>query len=90
MRERKRETCCFLKLVPKFIINDISFYQQLDVPHSVSKRYAHSLSVFIMSPHCVWIITVGGGVDKKTLVKFPNTVMLTELGKYKVMSGWLT
>ena len=68
------------------IINDInliiSFYQQLDVPHSVSKRRSHSLSVFIMSPHCVWIITVGGGVDRKAYIKFPNIVMLTELGKY--------
>ena len=36
-----------------------------------------------MSPHCVWIITVGGGVgDTKTPVKFPNIVKLTELGKY--------
>ena len=60
----------------------ISFYKQLDVPHSVSKRCGHSLSVFIMSPHCVWIITVGGLVDTETLVTFPNIVMLTELGKY--------
>ena len=36
-----------------------------------------------MSPHCVWIITVGGRVDTKTLiVTFPNIFMLTELGKY--------
>ena len=35
-----------------------------------------------MSPRCVWIITVGGGVDEKVPVKFPNIVMLTELGKY--------
>ncbi|XP_019850330.1 PREDICTED: uncharacterized protein LOC109581038 [Amphimedon queenslandica] len=33
---------------------------KLDVPHSVSKRLAHSLSVFVTSPHCVWIMTVGG------------------------------
>ena len=52
------------------------------MPHSVSKRWAHSLSVFIMSPHCVWIITVGGLDDTKTPVKFPNIVMLTELRKY--------
>ena len=56
----------------------ISFYQQLDVPHSVSKRCAHSLSVFIMSPHCVWIITVGG--YDYGFISFPNIVMLTELG----------
>ena len=35
-----------------------------------------------MSLHCVWIITVGGKVDANTPVKFPNIVMLTELGKY--------
>ena len=34
-----------------------------------------------MSPYCVWIITAGGGVDK-SIIKFPNIVMLTELGKY--------
>uniref|UniRef100_A0A1X7T0D1 Uncharacterized protein n=1 Tax=Amphimedon queenslandica TaxID=400682 RepID=A0A1X7T0D1_AMPQE len=53
---------------------------KLGVPHSVSKRSNHSLSVFIMSPHCVWIITAGGFVDKRlTLVTNPNIVMLTEL-----------
>ena len=58
-----------------------SFYQQLDVPHFVNERHGHSLSVFIMSPHCVWIITAGGIVDGRwTLVTNPNIVMLTELG----------
>ena len=61
----------------------IIFYQQLDVPHSVSWRQGHSLSVFTMSPHCVWIITVGGAVDGCDTVEYPNVVMSTELGKYK-------
>ncbi|XP_019862176.1 PREDICTED: uncharacterized protein LOC109590738 [Amphimedon queenslandica] len=53
---------------------------KLDVPHSVSERYGHSLSVFIMSPHCVWMITVGGCVDRTgTLITYPNSTMLTEL-----------
>ncbi|XP_019860615.1 PREDICTED: uncharacterized protein LOC109588952 [Amphimedon queenslandica] len=53
---------------------------KLDVPHFVCKRWAHSLSVFIMSPHCVWIITDGGVVDiRRTFVANPNIVMLTEL-----------
>ncbi|XP_019854456.1 PREDICTED: uncharacterized protein LOC109583509 [Amphimedon queenslandica] len=53
---------------------------KLAVPHSVSKRSNHSLSVFIMSPHCVWMITAGGGVDKmRILVTNPNIVMITEL-----------
>ena len=39
-----------------------------------------------MSPHCVWIITVGGlgDVDDDAL-EYSNIVMLTELGKYKVI-----
>ena len=38
-----------------------------------------------MSPHCVWIITVGGFVDKIcTPVTNPNTVMLTELGQFSI------
>ena len=60
----------------------LSFYQKLDVPHSVSKRWCHSLSVIIMSPHCVWMITVGGADDTKGYVKSPNIFMLTELGRY--------
>uniref|UniRef100_A0A1X7TH49 Protein kinase domain-containing protein n=1 Tax=Amphimedon queenslandica TaxID=400682 RepID=A0A1X7TH49_AMPQE len=62
-----------------FNINQHSWIK-LDVPHSVNKRCGHSLSVFIMSPHCVWIITAGGYVDKRrTLATNPNIVMLTEL-----------
>ncbi|XP_019859098.1 PREDICTED: uncharacterized protein LOC100636886 isoform X2 [Amphimedon queenslandica] len=53
---------------------------KLDVPHSVSKRNGHSLSVLIMSPHCVWITTVGGVDDKCcTLVTNPDIAMLTKL-----------
>ena len=38
-----------------------------------------------MSPHCVWIITVGGFVDdKSTPVTNPNIAMLTELGQCSV------
>uniref|UniRef100_A0A1X7SGL8 Uncharacterized protein n=1 Tax=Amphimedon queenslandica TaxID=400682 RepID=A0A1X7SGL8_AMPQE len=52
----------------------------LDVPDSVSKRLCHSLSVFIMSPCCVWIITAGGYVNATgALIANPNIVMLTEL-----------
>ncbi|XP_019859638.1 PREDICTED: U-box domain-containing protein 32-like [Amphimedon queenslandica] len=63
---------------------------KLAVPHSVSERWSHSLSVFIMSLHCVWIITTGGAIDKRlTLVTNPNIVMITELvtnskGEWKV------
>ena len=37
-----------------------------------------------MSPHCVWIITAGGGVDKSTPVTDPNIAMLTELGQCSI------
>ncbi|XP_019859375.1 PREDICTED: probable serine/threonine-protein kinase DDB_G0271682 [Amphimedon queenslandica] len=51
---------------------------KLDVPHSVSKRFIHSLSVFLVSPRCVWIITVGGAVDNRSVTN-PNIAMLTEI-----------
>uniref|UniRef100_A0A1X7SXY0 Uncharacterized protein n=1 Tax=Amphimedon queenslandica TaxID=400682 RepID=A0A1X7SXY0_AMPQE len=51
---------------------------KLAVPHSVSKRCGHSLSVFIMSPHCVWIITAGGAVHNGPVTN-PNIAMVTEL-----------
>ena len=36
-----------------------------------------------MNPHCVWIITAGGCVDKiRTFITNPNIAMLTELGQY--------
>ena len=56
------------------------------LPSSVSKRWGHSLSVFIMSPHFVWIITVGGVMiggqfyGDAGLIKDHTMVMLTELG----------
>ncbi|XP_019854320.1 PREDICTED: uncharacterized protein LOC109583419 isoform X2 [Amphimedon queenslandica] len=57
-------------------------WTKLDIPHIVRKRWGHSLSAFIMNPHCVWMITVGGAVDERqTLVINPNIVMLTELVK---------
>ena len=37
-----------------------------------------------MSPHCVWIVTVGGALDTSSFAEFPFTVMQTELGKYNI------
>ena len=56
---------------------------QINLPDSVTERFIHSLSTFIMGPYCVWLIVVGGGVNDKddTLVKDPNITMLVELGK---------
>uniref|UniRef100_A0A1X7T9G4 ZU5 domain-containing protein n=1 Tax=Amphimedon queenslandica TaxID=400682 RepID=A0A1X7T9G4_AMPQE len=56
---------------------------KLDIPRFVSQRYGHSLSAFIMSPHCVWIITVGGfdirGIYYTLATKNDNIFTLTEL-----------
>ena len=37
-----------------------------------------------MSPHCVWIVTVGGAGDNR-FVTNPNIAMLTELGQCIMM-----
>ena len=40
------------------------------------------MSTFIMGPHCVWLIAVGGQVKFDEVdVKDPNITMLVELGK---------
>ena len=56
---------------------------QINLPDSVTERCVHSLSTFIMGPHCVWLIVVGGVADYEdgTPVKDPNITMLIELGK---------
>ncbi|XP_003385415.2 PREDICTED: uncharacterized protein LOC100638082 [Amphimedon queenslandica] len=56
-----------------------SLWIKLDAPQTVCKRWAHSLLVFVMSPHRVWIVSVGGQVDKTSFVTHPNVVMLTEV-----------
>ena len=56
---------------------------QINLPDSVTERYGHSLSTFIMGPHCVWLIVVGGQVKiDKVAVTDDNITMLIELGKY--------
>ncbi|XP_019857992.1 PREDICTED: uncharacterized protein LOC109586177 isoform X2 [Amphimedon queenslandica] len=40
-------------------------WTKLGIHHSFSKRWAHSLSVFTLSPRCFWIITVGGASVSK-------------------------
>ena len=36
---------------------------QIDLPESVTKRYAHSLSTFYISKQCVWVVVTGGLID---------------------------
>ena len=58
-----------------------SILQQFDVPEFVRKRGGHSMSVFTMSPNCAWLVTVGGAINSKDFVTFPNIVVLTEIGQ---------
>ena len=51
------------------------------MPDSVSKRFAHSLSSFMISSHCTWLVVVGGAIDDKNYITHPNTTMIVELGK---------
>ena len=39
------------------------------------------MSVFTMSPNCAWLVTVGGAINSKDFVTFPNIVVLTEIGQ---------
>ena len=69
------------------------FILQINLPHSVSERYGHSLSVFTVGSNCVWIVVTGGAVEsciltidgvqqyQGTLVSQHNITMITELGK---------
>ncbi|XP_019859841.1 PREDICTED: uncharacterized protein LOC109588094 isoform X1 [Amphimedon queenslandica] len=50
---------------------------KLDVPKTFSLRYAHSLSSFVLSPHCALIVTVGGRChDSTAFITKPNIAML--------------
>ena len=72
-----------------------SLYLQIPLPESVTGRYGHSLTAVTMSPHCVWLVIVGGcekveledfGGGKKVPMDTPITdtnrlIMIIELGK---------
>ena len=69
------------------------FILQINLPHSVSKRSNHSLSVFTVGSNCVWIVVTGGIVGPRqltidgvqqyqyTAVSQHNNTMIIELGK---------
>ena len=67
---------------------------QIDLPHSVSDRYGHSLSVFTVGLNCVWIVVTGGANEIEVhvqplqqgtlLVQQPNITTIIELGKYTI------
>ena len=68
---------------------------QIPLPESVTGRYAHSLTTVTMSPHCVWLVIVGGykklewkdvggGVKKpmhRLITDTNRLIMIIELGK---------
>ena len=68
---------------------------QILLPESVTGRYFHSLTAVTMSPHCVWLVIVGGctevevrgdvgGVKKGVNIFIEDTnrqIMIIELGK---------
>ena len=63
-------------------------YLQIPLPESVTGRYCHSLTAVTMSPHCVWLVIVGGcewfDLMQKKHVLMTDTnrlTMIIELGK---------
>ena len=65
---------------------------QIDLPHSVSDRSSHSLSVFTVGLNYVWIVVTGGASEMIQLkfVKQPNITTIIELGKYTISSLLIT
>ena len=38
----------------------VNYISQIPLPESVTGRWQHSLTAVTMSPHCVWLVIVGG------------------------------
>ncbi|XP_019849570.1 PREDICTED: uncharacterized protein LOC100637873 isoform X1 [Amphimedon queenslandica] len=60
--------------------------KKIPLPESVTGRYAHSLTAVTMSPHCVWLVIVGGCeesqyVDFKIRVKVPTNTFITDTNR---------
>ena len=53
---------------------------QIDLPESVTKRGAHSLSTFYISKHYIWVMVTGGMIDARVSVTDPYITMIVELG----------
>ena len=77
-----------------YIVSVIDIYiLQINLPHFVSERCLHSLSVFTVGLNCVWIVVTGGCAERHketidgvaqysgTYVSHPNIAMVIELGK---------
>ena len=91
-------TCIIIHVQVKCIIN-ISHCLQIPLPESVTGRYDHSLTAVTMSPHCVWLVIVGGyeeivwkdvggGVKEPRNIYITDTnrlIMIIELGKILII-----
>ena len=71
----------------------ILYFLQIPLPDSVTRRYYHTVSSFVLDRNHVFLIIVGGGVKAEqkdvgggvmkwysTLVTDPNITMVVELG----------
>ena len=38
------------------------YLSQINLPDSVTKRYAHSMTTFEISNECVWVVVIGGSI----------------------------
>ena len=68
-------------------VDKISHCLQIPLPESVTDRYYHSLTAVTMSPHCMWLVIVGGceGYDEmlqehKPITDTNRLIMIIELG----------
>ena len=94
-------TCIYVHIIYIHIkcISNISHCLQIPLPESVTGRYLHSLTAVTMSPHCVWLVIVGGyeevkwkdvggGVTKPMVARINDTnrfIMIIELGNIHVI-----
>ena len=74
-------------------INYFSHILQIPLPESVAGRYNHSLTAVTMSPHCVWLVIIGGCEEEFDFKNFglrpldgyitdtKRLIMIAELGK---------
>ena len=82
---------CHVHVIMYIYQYNISHCLQIPLPESVTGRYYHSLTAVTMSPHCVWLVIVGGfqlkdvggGVEKPMYTFITDTnrlIMIIELG----------
>ena len=54
---------------------------QVDLPESVTKRFDHSVSSFVISGNCTWVLITGGLRDRTNKAMHgPEITMIFELG----------